>query len=104
MVGLTDSERAVAPPSRPDSSWTAADLEWARKRVEKKRKLRADLVAYAVISLALVGVWAITGFGYFWPGWVIGVWGLLLVLNASGLFYRRPVTDDDIEQELRNRR
>ncbi len=72
----------------------------AKARVEKKRKFRGDLVAYIVINAFLIVVWAISGGGYFWPGWVLGVWGVFLLLSAWDLFFRREVTDDDVEQEL----
>jgi len=47
------------------------EWEWARRRVEKKHKLRADVAAYVVINAFLIGAWAATGFGDFWPGWVL---------------------------------
>jgi hypothetical protein len=80
------------------------EYEQARKRVERKRKFRADLVGYVVINAFLIGVWAATGMGYFWPGWVLAGWGVLLVLDAWNVFYRRPVTPTDIEDELRRGR
>jgi fatty acid desaturase len=80
------------------------EYEQARKRVERKRKFRADLVAYVVINAFLVGVWAATGMGYFWPAWVLAGWGVLLLLDAWNVFYRRPVTPADIEEELRRGR
>ena len=83
-------------------SWTSAQRDWARTRIEKKRKLRADFAAYVIINIFLVGTWAATGFGYFWPGWVLAGWGTLLLLDAWNLRYRGPVTDDDIDHELRD--
>jgi fatty acid desaturase len=80
------------------------EYEQARKRVERKRKFRADLVAYVVINAFLIGVWAAGGMGYFWPAWVLAGWGVLLVLDAWNVFYRRPVTSKDIENELRRGR
>ncbi len=80
------------------------DYEQARKRVERKRKFRADVVAYVVINAFLIGVWAATGMGYFWPAWVLAGWGVMLVLDAWNVFYRRPVTPTDIEHELRRGR
>jgi fatty acid desaturase len=80
------------------------EYEQARKRVEKKRKFRADLVAYVVINAFLIGVWAAGGMGYFWPGWVLAGWGVLLVLDAWNVFFRHPVTSKDIENELRRGR
>lgn len=86
------------------SSWTASEREWAHKRLEKKRKFRSDLVAYAVINVFLIVVWAITGAGYFWPGWVLGGWGVLLLLDARQAYAQHPITKDDIDRELRGMR
>ena len=67
----------------------------------EKRKFAGDVVAYLVINAFLVGVWAVTGFGYFWPGWVLAAWGVFLLLDAWNLYYRKPITENDIERELR---
>jgi fatty acid desaturase len=91
----TDTERPV--PRSPE-------YEEARRRVEKRRKFRADLVAYVLINAGLIAVWAATGFGYFWPGWVLGGWGVLLLLDAWNTFYRRTVTESDVEEELNRSR
>ena len=80
------------------------EYEQARKRLEQKRKFRSDLVAYVVINTFLIGVWAATGMGYFWPAWVLAGWGVMLVLDAWNVFYRRPVTPTDIENEVRRGR
>lgn len=77
------------------------DYQEARKRVERKRKFAADLVAYAVINGFLIVIWAIGGFGYFWPGWVLAGWGLLLALDGWNAYYRRPISQAEIEKELR---
>jgi fatty acid desaturase len=95
MVELSERETMATSPS-------PADREWARARVEKKHKLRGDFVAYVVINLALIGAWAATGFGYFWPGWILGIWGVFLLLDAWNLYYRRPVTEDEVDRELCN--
>lgn len=75
--------------------------EQARRRLEKQRKFRGDAVAYVLINAFLIVVWALNGTGSFWPGWVMGGWGVLLILDGWNAFYRRPVTDADIDQELR---
>ena len=82
---------------------TPTDYEQARRSVQQRRKLLGDLVAYVLINAFLIGVWAATGAGSFWPGWVLGGWGVLLALDAWNVMYRRPVTDADIEAELRRR-
>ena len=104
MARSTDTGQRVAGPGPSESMRTAEDREWARKRVERKRKLRGDFIAYVAINAFLIGVWAVTGFGYFWPGWVLAGWGVLLLLDAWSVYYRKPLTEEDIDRELRNRR
>jgi fatty acid desaturase len=94
---MTDSSEAESVPAR------SAEYERARKRVERKRKFKGDVVAYVVINAFLIGVWAVTGSGYFWPGWVLGAWGVFLLLDAWNVYYRKPITEEDIERELRGR-
>jgi hypothetical protein len=76
----------------------------ARKRVTARRDFASHLVAYLVINGFLVFVWAVTGAGYFWPVWILAGWGIGLVLHAWDTFVRRPVTDADVEAELRRGR
>ena len=76
----------------------------ARRRVTERREFGSHLVVYAVVNGFFVLIWAITGAGYFWPAWVLGSWGIGIVLHAWDAFVRRPVTDDDIEAELRRQR
>jgi len=95
MTGTSEPESVAA---------RSPDYEQACTRVEKKRKFTSDVVAYVVINAFLVGVWAVTGFGYFWPGWVLAAWGVFLVLDAWNLYYRKPITEEDIEREQRGRR
>jgi len=53
----------------------------ARERAEAKRDLASHVAAYVVVNASLIGIWILTG-GYFWPAWVIGLWGAGLLLNA----------------------
>lgn len=80
---------------------TTSTYEQARSRAIRKRKFRGDLVGYLAINAFLVGVWAVSGFGYFWPGWVLAAWGVFLVLDAWEIFYHRDVTEEDIQREMR---
>ena len=72
--------------------------------MERKRKFAGDVIAYVVVNTFLIGVWAVSGFGYFWPGWVLAGWGVLLVLDAWNVYFRRSITDADVEAELRRGR
>lgn len=79
---------------------TTSDYETARARLMRKRKFKGDVAAYVVINAFLVGIWALSGFGYFWPGWALAGWGVLLLLDGWDAFYRRDVTEEDIQREL----
>lgn len=49
---------------------------------------QSALAGYFVSVLVLVVIWAVAGFGYFWPGWIIG-FGLLSLLGRGGRRYGR---------------
>jgi protein-S-isoprenylcysteine O-methyltransferase Ste14 len=73
----------------------------AVRGLRRKRAFGRDVVAYVVVSLLLIGVWYFaTGHGYFWPGWVLLGWGVLLALHAWKVYGRgREITEADIERE-----
>jgi hypothetical protein len=77
-----------------------SEREEARKRLQERRDFGSHLVAYIVINAFLVGVWAFTGAGYFWPAWVLAGWGIGLVLHAWNVFFRRPITEAEVDAEL----
>jgi hypothetical protein len=83
---------------------TDSERERARKRLQTRRDFGSHVVAYVVINAFLVGVWAFTGAGYFWPAWVLGGWGAGLVLHAWDVFVHSQITDADIDAELRRHR
>jgi hypothetical protein len=84
----------------PEDSAVSERLE-ARKRLQERRDFGSHLVAYVVVNAFLIGVWAMTGAGYFWPAWVLAGWGVGLVLHAWEVFFRRPITEADIDDEVR---
>ncbi|HEY2813312.1 MAG TPA: 2TM domain-containing protein [Acidimicrobiales bacterium] len=80
--------------------------EWkqAHKRVALRRAFRTHLVVYVVINAFLIGVWALSGAGYFWPVWVLAGWGIGLALHAWKAYGGGGgITDADVEAELRRR-
>jgi hypothetical protein len=74
--------------------------EAAISRLKNKRAFWQGLVAYVVINLFLVGVWAVTGAGYFWPIWIMAGWGMGVVLHAYSTFVQRPITEEDVDREM----
>ena len=80
------------------------EREEARKRLEARRKFWSDAVAYVVVNAFLVVAWAIGGGGYFWPGWVLAGWGVFLLIDGYRVYLSAPITDADIDEEMRRRR
>lgn len=50
--------------------------------------------------VAALGQRVLSGGGYFWPAWVIGAWGIGIVMHGWNAFMRRPVTDADVQAEV----
>lgn len=88
------------PPSYDDEARRAA-----RERVKARRDLGTHAVVYVVVNSFLVLIWWITDpGGYFWPIWPIAGWAIGLALNAWDVLGRRPITEEDIDRELRRGR
>jgi hypothetical protein len=52
-------------------------------RPPRRAGLDPGWIAFAQVNALLVAIWAFTGAGYFWPAWVIGSWGLALLLERA---------------------
>ncbi|HEX7165555.1 MAG TPA: 2TM domain-containing protein [Acidimicrobiales bacterium] len=76
--------------------------EWlrARERVTARREFGTHVFVYIVVNAGFIGIWALTGAGYFWPAWVLGCWAIGLVLHGWDAFVKRPVTEADVDAEL----
>jgi hypothetical protein len=72
----------------------------AVKRLIARRDWWTHLVVYLVFNGAIVLVWFITGQGYFWPGWLIGLWGAGLLIHGWDVWFRRPITEQEIRREM----
>jgi len=76
----------------------------ARRRLTERRQFPTHLAAYVVVNAMLVVIWAMTGAGYFWPGFVLAGWGVGVLLHAWNIWFQRPVTPEEVEQEIRRMR
>jgi class 3 adenylate cyclase len=71
-----------------------ADLPSAGQPAPRRRRgalddsFRTHFAIYAVINLALIGIWAASGGGYFWPIWPILGWGIGVGCHAAPLLAR----------------
>lgn len=92
-------------PYPPPQDSSSEERELARKRLEARRALTNHAVTYVVVNAFLIGIWYFnTPHTPFWPGWVLGGWGIGLALNAWNVLGRRPITESDIEREMRRGR
>lgn len=74
--------------------------EEAVVRLKKKADFRAHLLAYVMVNTFLVGIWAVTGAGFFWPIFFILGWAIGVVFNAWDVYRRAAPTDDQIRREM----
>jgi hypothetical protein len=72
----------------------------AIRRLMAKRGFWNHAVTYLVVNALLVAIWEVTGPRYFWPIWVMGGWGIGLILHAWNVFFVRPVSEDEIRREM----
>lgn len=83
-------DRAYAARTRGELAAVFTDLPRGGRRagVDTRRLHRAALAmhgfTYATVNGALVGIWALTGAGEFWPAWSLLPWGTLLGWHAIG--------------------
>jgi hypothetical protein len=78
--------------------------EQALRQVKKRRDFHAHVFAFLAVNIVLWGVWAIVGVTShswnLWPLWVTLLWGLGLVVNAWDVYFRRPITEEEIRREM----
>ena len=56
---------------------------------EEMQGFRVHFTIYALVNLLLIGIWAASGAGYFWPIWPILGWGFGIAMHAAPLLARR---------------
>jgi hypothetical protein len=74
--------------------------EEALASLKARRDFYAHLVTFVVVNAAVWVIWAVTGSGYPWPAWLTGFWGFGLALDAWRVFFRRPITEADVDREV----
>ncbi|MBO0828586.1 MAG: DUF1707 domain-containing protein [Streptosporangiales bacterium] len=79
----------------------------AVQKVEARRRriaaLRAVWGSWASVALICTVIWLLVsisggGFHYFWPGWVIGPWGAMILAGTLGRGRNRTGPGDDRQQ------
>jgi hypothetical protein len=115
---LTKNER-TASQTAPATSLQEEDefRAWARKHVERVRRLKRDVAVFVLAMAALTGVWALVEWndnGAFerfsggnnpgdWEPWILYValiWGFFVALDALKVHFDRPTTEAEIDREI----
>jgi hypothetical protein len=74
--------------------------ERALERIQKKREFQVHLLAYLLVNIFLVGIWAVTNFGgFFWPIFPILGWGIGIFFHGWDV-YQGPPTEQRIHEEM----
>ena len=74
--------------------------ERAIESLKKKRDFWSHVFAWALVNSFIVGIWAITGSGFFWPIFPILGWGVGVFFHGWDV-YARPPTEQRIHDEMR---
>jgi hypothetical protein len=105
----------------PAAATATADAElreWARKHVERVRRVKLHVAAYLLGMAVLTPVWALVEWqdnGAFerwsdnsqpgdWEPWILYValaWGLFVAVAALKAYFDRPTTEAEVDRELR---
>jgi hypothetical protein len=73
----------------------------AVEQLKKRRDFRGHVLVYVLVNAFLVAIWVMTGpHGFFWPVFLIGLWGIGVVMNAWDVYWRRDITEEDIQHEI----
>jgi uncharacterized membrane protein len=72
----------------------------AIRRLKAKRGFQIHAAVFVIINVLLVAIWASTGGGYFWPIWPFLGWGIGLAFHGWSVYFRAPMSEDDIRREM----
>ena len=115
---LTENGRSTAPPV-PTSTDADPLRDWARKHVERVRRLKLHVAEFVLGMIVLTPIWALVewndngGFKRFdfsddgtpgdWEPWILYValiWGLFVGLDAIRTYFDRPTTELEVDREV----
>ena len=118
---LTRNERTASQPTLIASDREGELREWARKHVERVRKLKLNVAAYVLGMAVLTAVWALVEWqdnGAFerfsggnnpgdWEPWILYpalIWGFFVAIDVLKTYFDRPTTEAEIDREVKRLR
>jgi len=72
--------------------------------LKKRRDLTAHAIIYALVNLAVWGIWVVVAINshswWPWPVFLTLFWGIGLAMNAWDVYFRKPITEDELQREV----
>ena len=72
----------------------------AYRRLKTRRDFMPHALAFVLTNALVWTIWALTGTDFPWPLFVTFGWGIGVAAHAWDAFFRRPITDADLEREV----
>ena len=75
---------------------------YAISRLSRKKAYRHQVINYLWVNALLIVVWALTGFGSFWPIYPIFGWGVALLIQGWKITHphRHSFSEEEINREI----
>jgi hypothetical protein len=109
MREISTDTRAMHTTASPPTTPTEDELRTvAIKRVKAKRDFRSHLFIYIVVNIGLWSIWIIDSIAnqweFPWPVFPTVIWGLFVLGHANDIYWRDPLREDLVQQEIENLR
>ena len=79
--------------------------EEASKKVKEKKGFYGSLATYVIVNAVLIVIWALSGQGYPWFLWPLGIWGVFVLGHFLRVFvFERRSDRQAIEKEAEKMR
>jgi 2TM domain len=70
-------------------------------QVKQRRDFYGHLLVFVLVNAAVIAIWAMVGDGgSFWPGLLMLIWGIGLVMHAWDVFYRSYEDEEQIQRQI----
>jgi hypothetical protein len=111
MTPTTDCEKVMSMPTvttddREEvvAATPQALREQALLRLKKRRDFKTHLVVYLLVNAVVWATWLVvaanSGSWWPWPVFLTLFWGIGVVTNAWDVYFRTPITEDELQREI----
>jgi len=99
MPTVTTDDREEVVAATPD-----ALREQALLRLKKRRDFKAHLVVYVLVNAVVWGTWVVVAISsqswWPWPVFLTLFWGIGVAMNAWDVYFRTPITEEELQREI----